>query len=312
MGEHHHHTHHHHDHDAHSHDHHHHHHFDIKDVSWRLILGTVINLAFVGIEAAAGWYYGSIALLSDAGHNLSDAASLLLALLAFRMSSIAASKYYTFGYQKSTILAALFNAGLLLVAMVVLGYESIERIWQPQEVLGSSMAIVAGIGIVINSATAYLFLHNKEDDINLKSAYLHMVADALVSLGVVISGIVIYYTNWFWVDSVVSLVVIAMLVVSSWRLFVESWRLAIDGVPHDIDLDEVRHSLQHVAGILEVHELHVWALSSSKNAAILHIVADEHAAWDEVERIKREARHALEHHDIKEVTIEIERAPCHH
>jgi len=254
-----------------SHDHHHHH-ATPTNLTKAFLIGITLNIVFVIIEATAGFYINSLSLLSDAGHNLSDVFSLILALAAIKIAQRKPNDKYTFGYTKSTTLVSLFNAILLLVAMGAIGWEAISRFGQNHALNGQYIAVVSGIGIFINALTAFLFLKEKDNDLNVKGAYLHMAADALVSLGVVISGIVIIYTGWHWVDSVMSLLVIVIIIYSTWGLLRESLRLSLDGVPTNIDLAAVRHYLIQVPGVQEVHDLHVWAMSTTANSLTAHLV----------------------------------------
>src|SRR6187431_927911 len=188
------------------HDHSHHHHIpSASNLNRALVIGIVLNVAFVVVEFVAGIFTDSLALISDAGHNLSDVSSLFLALWAFRLVKVKATETFTYGYRKATVLVSLFNAVILLIAVGGIGFESFHRFFSPRAVEGGVMAWVAGIGIVINSFTAFLFFKDKDKDLNVKGAYLHMAVDALVSVGVVIIGIAIYFTNWLWLDPAISI-----------------------------------------------------------------------------------------------------------
>ena len=269
------------------------------------IIGIGLNVLFVLLEAGAGFWLSSLALLTDAGHNLSDVASLVLALLATRLATKKATDKYTYGFKKSTTLVFLFNALLLLVAVGAIGWEAVQRFGQPHEVSGQYVALVSGVGIIINTITALLFLKDKDKDINVKGAYLHMAADALVSLGVVIAGIIIYFTHWFWVDSVISLVIMAVILWSTWGLLKESLRLSLDGVPAGVDLPAVRKSLANFPGVQNVHDLHIWAMSTTENALTAHLVVHENAADNIVSNIREELAH---HFKIDHATIQIEKS----
>ena len=211
-----------------AHEHHHHDH-TVTSLNKAFILGIALNVAFVVVEFAVGLYYGSMGLLSDAGHNLSDVASLLLAMLAFRLAQAHATPRYTYGYKKSTVLISLLNSVILLVAVGVIVAESVGRMLHPAPVEGGAIAWTAGVGVVINGFTAWLFMKDKDKDLNVKGAYLHMAADALVSVGVLVSGVVISWTGWTIVDPVVGLVVAAVIVASVWSLTRDSLRLSLDG-----------------------------------------------------------------------------------
>ncbi|RYD87399.1 MAG: cation transporter, partial [Sphingobacteriales bacterium] len=208
---------------GHNHDHSHHHHdhaVKIDHLNRAFIWGIALNISFVVVEAAAGLYSGSLVLLTDAGHNLSDVASLALALLAFKLTKAASTRVYTYGYKRSTILVSFFNAVILFAAIGIIVYEAIERIiTRPEPVPGGIIIWVALTGIAINGFTAWLFMKDKEKDLNVKGAYLHMAVDALVSMGVVISGVIIFYTGWYWLDSIVSLGIAVVIVLGTWGLF---------------------------------------------------------------------------------------------
>ncbi len=195
------------------------------------VVGIALNLVFVAVEFIAGVVEGSVALMSDAGHNLSDAVSLALALLAFRLARQKPTKEYTYGRKKSTIIVSLANACILLVAIGIILYESIQKLLAPQPIEGGVVAWVAGVGIIINTFTAWLFLRHSKNDLNIRGAYLHMVADALVSVGVVISGLIISFTGFYILDSLVGIVVAVIIFISTWGLLRDSIRLSLDGVP---------------------------------------------------------------------------------
>src|SRR5476651_1577252 len=222
------------------HDHSHHHHHDhtpkLDHLNTAFIAGIILNSAFVIIEVIAGFATNSLSLLTDAGHNLSDVAGLALALLAFKLTKVNANDKYTYGYKRSTIIVSFFNALILFVAVGFIGYEAIMRFMNPEKVNGGTMAWVAFIGIGINAFTAWLFVKDKDKDLNVKGAYMHMAIDAVVSFGVVISGIIIYFTNLYWIDSVLSLIIGVVILGGTWGLLKDSLRLAMDGVPKEMDL----------------------------------------------------------------------------
>ena len=288
--------------------HHHVHSHEISSLNSAFILGIILNSAFVIFEFAAGFFYNSLGLLSDAGHNLSDVASLILALLAFRLTKAHTNKQYTYGYKKSSILVSLLNAVILLIAVGMIIMESVEKLLSPQPVEGNVIAWVAAIGVVINAATAWLFMKDKEKDLNVKGAYLHMAADALVSVGVLISGIVIVHTGWYIIDPLIGLAVAGVIIYSTWGLLHDSLRLSLDGVPANIDPDCVSKEIQSIEGVSSMHHLHIWAISTTENAMTTHIVISDIA---KMEAIKHEIRHRLEHLNIHHVTLEFEKEGCH-
>lgn len=275
-------------------------------VNRAFIFGIGLNLAFTAVEFAAGLKYDSLALLSDAAHNLSDVGSLLIALAAYRLSKIAATKRFTFGFGKSTILASLVNAVILLIVTGGILAEAIKRFAEPRPTDGVVIIIVAGIGIVINSVSAALFFRDKKSDLNMKGAFLHLVIDAVVSLGVVISGIVIHFTGWLVIDPVISIVIAVIIIVSTWNLFRESLRLTTDAVPAGIRHDEVVKSINSVEGVNEVHHVHIWAISTTLNSLTAHVVLNPGLSAKEIGDIKMRVRERLGKHGIGHVTIETE------
>lgn len=292
-----------------AHEHHHHHHHPTltydQTTGRNFILGIVLNLAFVLVEAGAGLWLGSLALLSDAGHNLSDVFSLLLALLAFRMMRIQPSQKYTYGYKRMTILVSLVNALLLFVAVAAILWSSVEKILHPSPVQGDVVAWVAGIGILVNAFTAYLFFKGKDHDLNVKGAYLHMAADTLVSVGVLIAGVVIQLTGWYIVDPLIGIVVGVVILFSSWGLLRDSMTLTLDGVPRGIDPKKVKQTMLDQKGVIGVHHLHIWALSTTENALTAHVVVDDLA---EEKEIKHAVKDALTGVGIQHATLELEKS----
>ncbi|MFI5173135.1 MAG: cation diffusion facilitator family transporter, partial [Chitinophagales bacterium] len=242
------------------------------NMSSAFIAGIVLNGLFVAVEAIAGFATNSLALLTDAGHNLGDVASLALALLAFRLAKVKPTEKYTYGFQKTTILVALINSVILLIAIGGIGWEAAQRIFDPQPVQGNIITMVAAIGIIINSVTAFLFYKGREKDLNVRGAYLHLAADAAVSLGVVISGIIIIFTNWFWIDSLISFAIIIVIFISTWKLLKETIRLSLDGVPYNVEIEKVISAAKNINGIEDIHHIHIWAMGTTTNALTAHIV----------------------------------------
>lgn len=291
---------------THDHDHHRH---DLRHESLTRAFrwGIGLNAAFVVVEFVAGFVYDSMGLLSDAGHNLSDVAGLLLALLAFRLSRVRTTPLYTYGYRKSTVLISLLNSVILLVAVGMIVAESIGRMLHPAPVAGGAVAWTAGIGVAVNGFTAWLFLKDKDRDLNVKGAYLHMAADALVSVGVLVSGVVILHTGWTIVDPIVALVVAAAIVTSVWSLTRDSLRLSLDGVPAGIDLERIVASMERDPGVAAVHHVHVWAISTTENALTAHVVLSRIA---EMEEVKARLKAALREASIAHATLEFETVGC--
>lgn len=298
-------------------DHSHHHHHDhtpkLDHINTAFIIGIILNSAFVIVEVIAGLTTHSLSLLTDAGHNLSDVAGLALALLAFKLTKVNANSNYTYGYKRSTIIVSFFNALILFVAVGFISYEAIIRFMHPEKIAGGTMAWVAFIGIGINAFTAWLFVKDKDTDLNIKGAYLHMAVDAVVSFGVVISGLIIYFTNQYWIDSAVSIIIAIVILKGTWSLLKDSLRLEMDGVPKKMDLDNIKSELLKGTGVVDVHHMHVWALSTTQNALTAHIVIDP-VYQPTFDNIKRDLRHRLEHLDISHSTFEPEFAEedCKH
>lgn len=293
---------------------HHHSHHDHNHAPTTLtkafVFGILLNLVFVIIEFIAGFYTNSLALLSDAGHNLSDVASLSLSLFALLIAKRKATSRFTFGFQKGTILASLTNAVILLIAVGSIGWEAIQRFISPEETVGRTISLVAGVGIVINALSAFLFFRHRESDINVKGAYLHLVTDALVSLGVVIAGILITYTGIKWIDPLISLVIMAVVIYSTWGLLIESLNLSLDAVPASVNLEKIKEEILKNKEVLTIHDVHVWAMSTSKNALIAHLVIDKNLSEDQIIRLKHHLRHELEHLNIHHTTFETEWKDC--
>lgn len=288
---------------SHEHSHQHNHAINAESLNKAFIIGIVLNLAFVVIEFAAGFWFDSLALLSDAGHNLSDVVSLVLALLAFRLAKVKANERYTYGYKKSTILVSLLNAVILLVAVGAIVIESIHKLNNPAVVPGGAIAWVAGVGVLINAFTAFLFMKDKEKDLNVKGAYLHMAADALVSVGVLVAGIVISRTGWYIIDPIIGLIVAVVILISTWNLLHDSLRLTLDGVPTSIDSQKVVKAIRALPGVDDVHHIHIWAISITENALTAHIVLKQPEGMQEVKHL---IRHRLEDFGIGHATLEFE------
>ncbi len=291
------------------HDHSHHHHDHgaaLTKVNTSFIIGITLNFVFVVVEVIAGLYVHSLSLLSDAGHNLADVGTLALSLLAFRLMKVKSNRQFTYGYRKTSILVALFNGMVLLVSIGAIVYEAVHRLLNPEPVPGTTISIVAGIGIVINAGTALLFLRDKEKDMNIKSAYLHLLSDAIVSLALVIGGVVIIYTQWFWIDSVLSVIVAVVIFFSTWGLLRDSLRLSLDGVPAKISIDALRDKAMEIAGVKDLHHIHVWAISTTENALTAHLVLKQDITIPQEQDIKHRLKHELEHQNIHHITLETE------
>lgn len=288
---------------------HHHPAATLSKANTAFIVGILLNFIFVVIEAIVGFFIHSLSLLSDAAHNLADVGTLALSLLAFRLLKVKSNDQFTYGYRKTSILVALFNSVVLLVSIGGIAFEAVHKSFVPQAepLPGITIAIVAGIGIVINSITALLFFREREKDINIKSAYLHLLSDALVSAGIVAGGIMIYFTNWFWIDNALSIVIAIIILFSTWQLLKASLRLSLDGVPENIHLDEIKSMAMKMEGVIDIHHIHVWAISSTENAMTAHLVLAEGLSNEQVQKIKHSFKHEWEHKNIQHITIETER-----
>lgn len=287
------------------HDHHHDHHHEITSLNKAFIIGITLNLIFVVTEFLAGFWYDSLGLLSDAGHNLGDVASLVLAMLAFRLAKAHPTSRYTYGYKKSTVLVSLLNAVILLVAVGLIIGESVSKLFYPQPVEGDAIAWVAGIGVVINAVTAWLFMRDKDTDLNVKGAYLHMAADALVSVGVVISGLVIAQTGWYVLDPIIGLLIAIIIIISTWGLLRDSLRLSLDGVPMGTNREKVERAIRSVSGVEGVHHLHIWAISTTETALTAHVLIEDTLR---MEQIKQEIKRELLGVGVQHATLEFETA----
>ncbi|MBM4220843.1 MAG: cation transporter [Gammaproteobacteria bacterium] len=258
---------------GHGHGHHHHDHGPPPGgYSARFAAGIALNLGFVIIEATYGYIAGSLALIADAGHNFSDVLSLGLAWGAASLASSKPSPRRTYGYRRTTILASLLSAGMLLLAMGGIAWEAIGGFSNPARLDGMTMIVVAGIGVIINTATALMFASGRHGDLNIRAAFLHMAADALLSLGVVIGGVAILMYGWQWLDPVISLIIVAAIVWGTWDLLRESLDLATDAVPRSIDPGAVSAWLGALPGVTRIHDLHIWAMSTTENALTVHLV----------------------------------------
>lgn len=281
----------------------HHHVHRITSLNGVYVTAIVLNSLFVAVEAAVGFWSGSLGLLSDAGHNLGDVFSLLLSMLAFRLSLSRATPKFTYGYRKSSVLISLLNAIILLAAVGAIVAESIRKFHDPVHVDGAAVGWTAAAGIVVNGATAFMLMSRQKHDINTRGAFLHMAADTLVSAGVVVSGIVISITGLSVIDPVVSLVIAVIILVSTWKLLAESLRMSIDAVPEGIDLEETEKLIASEPGVAGVHHLHIWPISTIENALTAHVVIKD---ISEMESIKENLKSTLRDHGISHSTLEME------
>jgi cobalt-zinc-cadmium efflux system protein len=291
----------------------HHHHHQSVDFGRAFALGVFLNGAFVLLEAGFGIYAQSLALLADAGHNLSDVLGLGLAWGAATLAQRRPTKRRTYGLRRSTIMAALANAMLLVVAVGAISWEAVRRLARPEPPQEGVMIWVAAAGIVVNTATALLFFRGKERDVNVRGAFLHMAADAAVSLGVVVTAVVMMFTHWIWLDPAISLVIAAVILVSTWGMLRESLDLALDAVPKGIDPRAVEKYLAGLPGVSEVHDMHIWGLSTTETALTAHLVVPD--APHEDEMLRQITRELHDTFGIEHATLQLERGnlnvyPC--
>jgi len=282
----------------------HNHSHEVHNYNRAFALGIALNIIFVVIEIGYGVVADSLALIADAGHNFSDVISLLLAWGASYLATMLPTKNRTYGFRKVTILASLSSAVLLLVALGGISWEAIGRILNPPSADGMIIIIVAAIGVVINTITALLFMKDQKHDLNIRGAYLHMAADAAISFGVVLAGIAILYTGWLWLDPVISLAIVCIILLGTWGLLKESLSLSIDAVPSEIDITQIRNYLTAITGVTEIHDLHVWALSTTETALTVHLItSDDFVDSGMLQEIQARLHDQF---DIEHATIQIE------
>lgn len=266
-------------------------------------IGISINIVFIIVEAIYGFFSNSMALVADAGHNLSDVLALVFSWVAVNLSQRKPTLKFTFGLRRSTILIALLNTIFLLAAVVFIVWETVERWGKPLEINSISVITVAAIGIAVNGFTAWLFMKGKKHDLNIRSAFIHFIADALVSLGVVIAGIIMAFTGIVWVDSLVSFAIIAVILYSSYHLLIDSVNLALDAVPENVNIEEVRNFLKNLPEVSNIHDLHIWALSTTDAALTVHLATTSQTDVSFITNIQHQLQ---EQFDIEHATIQVE------
>ncbi|MDE6811253.1 MAG: cation diffusion facilitator family transporter [Muribaculaceae bacterium] len=286
---------------------HHHHAHNFSRVNKVLIWGIVLNTIYVIAEGSIGIFSNSMGLVSDAGHNLSDVFSLLLTLVGVKLSLAAANRRFTYGYQKATILISLLNAIIILVAVGIIIVESINKFSHPEHIDGAVVSWTAGIGIIINGVTAWLLMKDQRKDLNIRGAFLHMAADTLVSVGVVIAGLIITFTGWTMIDPIISLIIAMLIMISTWSMLKETLYLAIDAVPDGIDINSLMMQISSINHVISIHHIHVWALSTTVNAMTLHVVID---ALENEDHVKKEIHKIALNNSISHPTVEFETTPC--
>jgi len=282
------------------------HHHQIGNYHRAFAIGIALNIIFVVVEAGYGMFSGSLALIADAGHNLSDVLSLLLAWGAILLAKKASTEKRTYGYRKVTIMASLTSAILLFIALGGITWEAMSRFFNPKPVEGIVVILVAAIGVVINTLTAFLFFSGQKSDLNLRSAFLHMAADAGISLGVTIAGLVIMIKGWLWIDPAISLIIVAVILVGTWRLLQDSIDHAIDAVPEGIDMAGIKQYLTGLENVSHLHDLHVWPLSTTEVALTVHLVVNDDSASNHFLRELQD--HLHDRFGVEHSTIQVETA----
>lgn len=293
---------------SHHHESHHHHGHGHGHSSGKInrafAIATTLALAFTAIEGGYGYYANSMSLIADAAHNLGDGLGLILAWLANWLLSFPAKKRYSYGYKRTTIIAALINAFLLVTTSILIGYESIHKLFNLTEINEPIVIIVAFIGILVNGGSAMLFHRNAGHDLNLRGAFLHLLADMLISVGVVIAGIIIMFTGWLWLDPVAGIIIVLIVLWGTWGLMRDSLRLILDAVPAYIDFAGVKNYLSQLPGVEAMHDLHIWGLSTREVALTAHLVMPNTPLSD---ADYKKINHTLhEHFHINHVTIQVE------
>ena len=267
------------------------------------MIGIGLNAIYVVVEIIYGVQNNSTSLLSDAAHNVGDISGLLLAFLAFRLQKIKPTKLFSYGFKKGSIVTSFINSILLAFAIGAIAWEGVHKIMNPTPLNGTVVMWVALMGVAINFISALFFKKNQKADLNIKAAYWHLMMDALVSLGVVASGIIIHFTNWYALDGVTAIVIAVVVLFSTWRLFRDSAIAILDGVPASVDTDEIKEHLMEIKGVTNIHHVHVWGISTNENALTAHIEIED---TNRLSEIKKELKAELEEHNIKHSTLEFE------
>lgn len=273
------------------------------EINRSFLMGIGLNVVYVLVELFYGWQQNSTALLSDAVHNIGDVSGLILAFIAFRLQKMKPTKTFSYGYRKGSIVASFINSVLLAFAIGAVAWEGFQKILEPNPINGGVVIWVASIGVVINFISAILFRNNQKEDMNIKAAYWHLMADAMVSLGVVLSGILIYYFNWYILDGITSVIIAIVVLFSTWNLFKDSAIAIMDGVPSSVNKDEILEHLLKVKGVINIHHLHIWGISTTENALTAHILVDN---LENLAKIKSSLKEELQEHNIKHSTLEFE------
>lgn len=290
--------------------HHHSHDVDFSRLNVSFVIAVAANLAFTALEAFYGLVTGSVSLLGDAGHNLSDVLGLLLAWGAAYLTTQQSSQLYSYGFRRTTILAAIINAVVLIFVAGFIAYESIQKFLMPAPMHEVVVIVVASVGILVNAGTAMLFMRSSQGDLNTRGAFLHLAYDALISAGVVVAAIIVLYTGWLWVDPLIGLLIVAVILGGTWGLLRDSVNLILDAVPQGIEISAVRQFLASIDGVSEVHDLHIWAMSTRENSLTAHLVMPENTLWDDSENYVRISTELRERFNIHHVTLQVEKDPA--
>jgi cobalt-zinc-cadmium efflux system protein len=282
---------------------HHHHTHEPSSMGMSFKIGISINLVFIAFEVFYGIISNSTALLADAGHNFSDVLALAFSWVAIWLSERKPTEKFTYGYRRSTILIAILNTFILLIAIGLVLWEAIDQFGKHREIISGNVITLATIGILVNGFTAWLFSRGKKHDLNIKSTFMHFVADAVVSLGVVIAGVIILFTHLQWIDSLVTLIIVLFIIYSTYHLLIDSINLALDAVPENIDINQIRNYLENLDAVTGIHDLHVWALSTSQSALTVHLTTNSPTDNGFIIEIQH---HLHENYNIEHSTIQIE------
>lgn len=273
------------------------------DINRSFIFGIGLNVIYVIVEITYGFQQNSASLLADATHNVGDISGLLLAFLAFRLMKINANSTFTYGYKKSTIVASFINSVLLAFAIGAIAWEGVQKILSSSPISGTTIMWIALVGVVINFISAMVFKQNQKHDLNIKAAYWHLMADAMVSLGVVVSGILIHFFHWYVLDGLTAIIITFIVLFSTWRLFKDSAIAILDGIPASVNGKELKEHVLAIKGVKDVHHIHIWGISTSENALTAHVVIEE---IGDLTGIKKALKEELVEHNIKHSTLEFE------
>lgn len=274
-----------------------------SEINRSFLIGITLNAIYVVVEIIFGLQNNSTSLLSDAAHNIGDISGLLLAFLAFKLQKIKPSKVFSYGLKKGSIVTSFINSILLAFAIGAIAWEGVHKIMNPQPLSGTTIILVALMGVIINFISALLFKKNQKEDLNIKAAYWHLMADAMVSLGVVLSGVLIHYYHWYILDGIAAIIIAIVVLFSTWRLFKDSAIAILDGVPASVNSDEIKEHLIGIKDVKDIHHMHIWGVSTNENALTAHIVVSD---FENIPAIKSLLKEELKEHNITHSTLEFE------